>query len=68
MYNVQQCVCYNIDLSHFSTAVLLPFAADSDELIFLLFDVLSKTVGIALVFNNTLIFPIPKDSASLLYV
>ena len=38
------CVCYIIYLSCFSTAVLLLSAADSDELIFLLFDGLSKTV------------------------
>ena len=40
----QWCVCYIMNLLCFSTAVLLLFAADSDELIFLLFDGLSKTV------------------------
>ena len=43
------------------------FAADSDKMIFLLFDGLSKTVNIAPVVNNTLTLPAPKDSASLLY-
>ena len=59
-------MCDNIDLSCFSTAVLLPFAADFDELlIFPFFNGLSKAVGIALVFNST--FPTPKDFSSLLY-
>ena len=59
------CVLYH-NLSCFSTAVVL-FAADSDELIFLLFDGLSKTASISSVFNSTLTPPTPKDSASLLY-
>ena len=60
------CVLYN-NLSCFSTAILLLFAADSDELIFLLFDGLSKTVSIAPFFNNSLTLPTPKDSASFLH-
>ena len=60
------CVLHH-NLLFFSTAVLLPFAVDSDELIFLLFDSLSKTVSIAPFFNNTLTLPTPKDSANLLY-
>ena len=66
MYNLQWCVCV---IPCFATAVLLLFAADSDELIFLLFDSLSKTVSIAPFFDNTLTLltpNTPKDSASLL--
>ena len=63
------CACLRPSLSRFSTAVLLLFAASpDDELIALLFaDSLSKTFRIAPVLNNTLTFPTPKDSASLLY-
>ena len=61
------CVCYTIDHLHFSTAVLLLFAADCDDLIFLLFDSLSETVDIAPVFNNTLTFRTPKGSSNLLH-
>ena len=43
------------------------FAADTDELTFLLFDGLSKKFCIAPVFNNTLTITTPKDSASFLY-
>ena len=55
------CVC-TVDLSHFSAAVFLQFAAGP-----LVADILSKIVGIACAVNNTLTFPTPKDSASLLY-
>ena len=55
------------NLSCFSTAVLLLFAVDSDEMIFLLFDDLSKSVSIAPFFNDTLTLPTLKDPASLLY-
>ena len=57
------CVLYH-NLSCFSTTVLLLFAANSDELTFLLYDGLSKTVSIAPVFNNTLTLPASKDSAT----
>ena len=57
------CVLYH-NLSHFSTAVLLLFAADCDDLIFCLFGGLSKTVSIAPVFNTTVTLPTPKDSAT----
>ena len=69
MYNLQCCVCLHPSLFCFSTAVLLLFATSlNDELIVLLFvDSLTKTVGIAPVFNNTLTFPAPNNSASFLY-
>ena len=51
------CVLHH-NLLCFSTAILLPFAVDFDELIFLLFDCLSRTVSIAPFFNNT--FPLSR--------
>ena len=68
-YNLQWCACLHPSLSCFSTAFLLLV------LLFLLLvlmmnwysscDSFSKTVWIAPVFNNTLTFPTPRDSASL---